>query len=140
MTYMGQKQVPLQNSHALVTAMDMERAKTGMSVRKLSEISGIPYGTLRKIEEFKTVADMEQIKKLSTALHMPMSKLIRKSEQLIEEGDIPQINMDDEDEASKNRTLAKLKNSKRSITELGLAAKKNENKAYEAEYFTDQGA
>lgn len=59
-----------------------------VSVRALAKISGVPYGTLRKIMDLNTVADYEQITKIANALHIPAEEIIKDAEALSEDPDV----------------------------------------------------
>lgn len=59
-----------------------------ISVRTLAKLSGVPYGTLRKIMDLNTVADYEQITKIANALHVPADAIVKDAEALSKDPDV----------------------------------------------------
>lgn len=76
------KRIATIESKALSIAIKRAMVTRGFRPKALSEKSGVPYGTLRKILELNTVADYEQLRKIASALSMPLSGIIADAERL----------------------------------------------------------
>lgn len=70
------KKIPTIESKALSIAIKRAMATRELKVKSLAEKSGVPYGTLRRILELNTVADYEQLQRISTALRTPLAQII----------------------------------------------------------------
>lgn len=73
---------PTIESKALSIAIKRAMVTRQMRVPALAEMSGVPYGTLRRILELNSVADYEQLRKICKALHTPLSVLVEDAERL----------------------------------------------------------
>lgn len=69
-------------------AIKRSMAIESMSTPKLAKAAGIPYPTLRKVFELRSVVDYEQLRKIAAALNTPVSKIVEDAENLIAEGKI----------------------------------------------------
>lgn len=74
--------VPTIESKALSIAIKRAMVTRDLKPKSLAEKSGVPYGTLRKVLELNTVADYEQLRKISVALDMPLSEIVADAERL----------------------------------------------------------
>lgn len=83
MSHMGTKakQATIE-SKALSVAIKRAMLLRGLKTPALAKESGVPYGTLRRILELNTVADIEQLAKIANALHVMLSDLVKDSENL----------------------------------------------------------
>lgn len=86
-----------------------------MRPRELAKASGVPFGTLRRILELNTVADYEQLSKISDALKLPISQIVQDAEDLCKDKDFiadwreeNNLNVDPADDA--NAALASADN------------------------------
>lgn len=74
--------IPTIESKALSIAIKRAMTTRDMRGPALADASGVPYGTLRKILELNTVADYEQLQRISTALRTPLAQIIADAEEL----------------------------------------------------------
>ncbi|MCI1902031.1 MAG: hypothetical protein LKI93_04800 [Bifidobacteriaceae bacterium] len=75
-------------SKALVVAIKRAMAVKDMRTPGLAKKAEIPYSTLRKIMEGRSVADYEQLRKIAISLNTKASVISADAEQLIEKGEI----------------------------------------------------
>lgn len=115
--------IPTIESKALAIAVKRAMATRDMKTPKLAEESGVPYGTLRKILELNTVADYEQLSRISSALKTKLSDIVADAEGLTTDEEI--IN-DFERESLVDRAVADPES-------FGVAALHDENKSRESQ-------
>lgn len=78
------KKIPTIESKALSIAIKRAMATRELKVKSLAEKSGVPYGTLRRI----TVADYEQLQRISTALRTPLAQIIADADELSKDPEV----------------------------------------------------
>lgn len=76
------KKIPTIESKALSIAIKRAMTTRELKVKALAQISGVPYGTLRRILELNTVADYEQLQRIAKALRMPLPQIIEDADQI----------------------------------------------------------
>lgn len=79
--------IPTISSKSLTVAIKRAMALRDMRPRELAKASGVPFGTLRRILELNTVADYEQLSKISDALKLPISQIVQDAEDLCKDKD-----------------------------------------------------
>lgn len=79
--------IPTISSKSLTVAIKRAMALRDMRPRELAKASGVPFGTLRRILELNTVADYEQLSKISDALKLPISQIAQDAEDLCKDKD-----------------------------------------------------
>lgn len=82
------KEIPTIESKALSIAIKRAMATRELKVKSLAEKSGVPYGTLRRILELNTVADYEQLQRISTALRTPLAQIIADADELSKDPEV----------------------------------------------------
>ena len=82
------KKIPTIESKALSIAIKRAMATRELKVKSLAEKSGVPYGTLRRILELNTVADYEQLQRISTALRTPLAQIIADADELSKDPEV----------------------------------------------------
>ena len=82
------KKIPTIESKALSIAIKRAMTTRELKVKALAQISGVPYGTLRRILELNTVADYEQLQRISTALRTPLPQIIEDADQISKDPDV----------------------------------------------------
>lgn len=82
------KRTPTIESKALSIAIKRAMAVRDIKTPALAKESGVPYGTLRRILELNSVADYEQLRKISDALRMQLSEIVSDAENLAEDPDV----------------------------------------------------
>lgn len=70
-------------NHAIAKAISAERAIAGMTVRELSEASGIPVSTLMRILSAERDIKINQIAQLARAFHTTPADLVWRAQELI---------------------------------------------------------
>lgn len=70
-------------NHAIAKAISAERAIAGMTVRELSEPSGIPVSTLMRILSAERDIKINQIAQLARAFHTTPADLVWRAQELI---------------------------------------------------------
>lgn len=107
--------IPTISSKSLTVAIKRAMALRDMRPRELAKASGVPFGTLRRILELNTVADYEQLSKISDALKLPISQIVQDAEDLCKDKDFiadwreeNNLNVDPADDA--NAALASADN------------------------------
>lgn len=82
------KKIPTIESKALSIAIKRAMTTRELKVKALAQISGVPYGTLRRILELNTVADYEQLQRIAKALRTPLPQIIEDADQISKDPDI----------------------------------------------------
>lgn len=70
-------------NRAIAKAISAERAIAGMTVRELSEASGIPVSTLMRILSAERDIKINQIAQLARAFHTTPADLVWRAQELI---------------------------------------------------------
>lgn len=70
-------------NHAIAKAISAERVIAGMTVRELSEASGIPVSTLMRILSAERDIKINQIAQLARAFHTTPADLVWRAQELI---------------------------------------------------------
>ena len=77
--------VPIMDlNEAVAKALSAERAIAGLTVRELSERSGVPKSTLMRVLGAQREIRADQIEKLAKALNLRPSQILRSAELLME--------------------------------------------------------
>lgn len=80
--------IPTIESKALSIAIKRAMTTRDMRGPALADALGVPYGTLRKILELNTVADYEQLQRISTALRTPLAQIIADADELSKDPEV----------------------------------------------------
>ena len=70
-------------NHGIAKAISAERAIAGMTVRELSEASGIPVSTLMRILSAERDIKINQIAQLARAFHTTPADLVWRAQEII---------------------------------------------------------
>lgn len=65
-------------SRAAAAQIKAERAAQDLTQRDLAAASGVPYGTLRRIEACERVVDISQLARIAHALDVPLDEFMRR--------------------------------------------------------------
>lgn len=80
--------IPTIDSKALSIAIKRAMTTRDMRGPALADALGVPYGTLRKILELNTVADYEQLQRISTALRTSLAQIIADADELSKDPEV----------------------------------------------------
>ena len=73
-------------NQAVAKAVSAERAISGMTVRELSEASGIPVSTLMRILSAERDIKINQISQLARAFHTTAADIVWRAQEIIRRG------------------------------------------------------